>query len=300
MRWRVTPRIVDGGLRSRQDTSFSGGISSAYGPCEPPPILIACGFPSSMKNERADALLVSRGLCDSREQAKRLILAGEVRSGDRVIDKPSAKLPLEAPLEIKEKPRFVGRGGLKLEAALDAFHIDPTGWVCIDVGASTGGFTDCLLQRGALRVHAVDVGTNQLVWKLRNDPRVVVKEQFNARHMTPEDIGEKVRLAVMDLSFISLTKVLPAVFSVLDGEGSVVCLIKPQFELQREDISKGGIVRDPALHERAIEKIRGFVTREHGREWRGLIPSPITGMDGNQEFLAWVGPGMAMEPRPNL
>lgn len=242
-----------------------------------------------MKNERVDALLVARGLCDSREQAKRLVLAGEVRSGDRVIDKPSTKLPEDAPLDIKEKPRFVGRGGLKLEGALDAFHIDPTGWVCMDVGASTGGFTDCLLQRGALRVHAVDVGTNQLVWKLRNDPRVIVKEQFNARHMVPEDIGEKVRLAVMDLSFISLTKVLPAVFAVLDGQGSVVCLIKPQFELQREDISKGGIVRDPALHQRAIDKIHRFVTEEHGLEWRGLIPSPITGTDGNQEFLAWIG-----------
>lgn len=242
-----------------------------------------------MKTERADALLVSRGLCDSREQAKRLILAGEVRSGDAAVSKPSVKLPLDAPLSIKEKPRFVGRGGLKLEAALDAFLIDPTGWVCIDVGASTGGFTDCLLQRGAARVHAVDVGTNQLVWKLRTDPRVVVKEQFNARHMEPGDIGEKVRLAVMDLSFISLTKVLPAVMRVLDGQGSVVSLIKPQFELQREDISKGGIVRDPALHERAVEKIRSFVTEELQCDWRGLIPSPITGTDGNQEFLGWFG-----------
>jgi len=242
-----------------------------------------------MKNERADTLLLARGLCDSREQAKRLILAGEVRCGDRVIDKPSAKIPLDAPLAIQQKPRFVGRGGLKLEAALDAFHIDPAGWVCIDVGASTGGFTDCLLQRGALRVHAVDVGTNQLVWKLRNDSRVVVREQFNARHMVPEDIGEKVRLAVMDLSFISLTKVLPAVFPVLDGEGSLVCLIKPQFELRREDIAKGGIVRDPALHQRAVDKIRGFIAVEHGFEWRGVIPSPITGTDGNQEFLAWIG-----------
>jgi 23S rRNA (cytidine1920-2'-O)/16S rRNA (cytidine1409-2'-O)-methyltransferase len=195
----------------------------------------------------------------------------------------------DAALEVREKPKFVGRGGIKLEGALEAFGINPTGWVCIDVGASTGGFTDCLLQHGAVKVHAVDVGTNQLVWKLRNDPRVVVKEQFNARHMVPEDIGEKVRLAVMDLSFISLTKVLPAVFSVLDDEGSVVCLIKPQFELDREDISKGGIVRDPALHERAVEKIRRFVVEECRREWRGLIASPITGTDGNQEFLAWIG-----------
>ena len=241
-----------------------------------------------MKKDRIDALLVARGLCDSREQAKRLVLAGEVRSGDRIIDKPSTKIAEDAPLEVKEKQRYVGRGGLKLEGALDAFQIDPNGWVCIDVGASTGGFTDCLLQRGAVKVHAVDVGTNQLVWKLRNDPRVIVKEQFNARHMTPDDIGEKCRLAVTDLSFISLTKVLPAIFSVLEGGGTVVCLIKPQFELRREDITKGGIVRDPLLHERAVQKIREFVTQEFSCDWRGVIPSPITGMDGNQEFLAWI------------
>jgi 23S rRNA (cytidine1920-2'-O)/16S rRNA (cytidine1409-2'-O)-methyltransferase len=250
-----------------------------------------------MKKDRIDAMLVARGLCDSREQAKRLILAGEVRSGDRIIDKPATKLPEDAPLEVKEKQRYVGRGGLKLEGALDAFQIDPAGWTCIDVGASTGGFTDCLLQRGAVRVHAVDVGTNQLVWKLRNDPRVVVKEQFNARHMVPDDIGEKVRLAVTDLSFISLTKVLPAIFSVLDDAGSVVCLIKPQFELLREDIGRGGIVRDPALHQRAIEKIRQFVTGQHSCEWRGLIPSPITGTDGNQEFLAWISGPSAKAPQ---
>ncbi len=241
-----------------------------------------------MKKERIDALLVSRGLCDSREQAKRLILAGEVRSGDRIIDKPATKFADDTPFEIKEKQRYVGRGGLKLEGALDAFKIDPSGWICIDVGASTGGFTDCLLQRGASRVHAVDVGTNQLVWKLRNDPRVIVKEQFNARHMVPADIGEPVRLAVMDLSFISLTKVLPAVFSVLESGGSVVCLIKPQFELRREDITRGGIVRDPSLHQQAIAKICDFVTNKYAYEWRGLVPSPITGMDGNQEFLAWI------------
>ena len=241
-----------------------------------------------MKKVRIDALLVTRGLCDSREQAKRLILAGEVRSGDRIIDKPSTQLLPDAPLEIKEKPRYVGRGGFKLEGALDAFQIDPTGWVCMDVGASTGGFTDCLLQRGAVRVHAIDVGTNQLVWKLRNDPRVIVKEQFNARNMVLDDIGEKVRLAVLDLSFISLTKVLPAVFGLIEAGGAVVCLIKPQFELRREDITKGGIVRDPSLHQQAIEKIRHFVTGDHPYEWRGVVPSPITGMDGNQEFLAWI------------
>jgi 23S rRNA (cytidine1920-2'-O)/16S rRNA (cytidine1409-2'-O)-methyltransferase len=142
---------------------------------------------------------------------------------------------------------------------------------------------------GAVKVHAIDVGTNQLVWKLRNDPRVVAREKFNARHMEQRDLGEKVRLAVMDLSFISLTKVLPAVFRVLEEGGEVVCLIKPQFELERENIGKGGIVRDEALRERAVDKIRRFVTEEHGREWKGLVPASISGTDGNQEFLAWIG-----------
>lgn len=239
-----------------------------------------------VKSERADALLVSLGLCDSREQAKRLILAGEVRLGDRTIDKPSTKLAVDSPLEVRQKPRYVGRGGFKLEAALAAFFIDPTGWTCLDVGASTGGFTDCLLQHGAAKVHAIDVGTNQLVWKLRTDPRVLSREQFNARYLTRDDLGEPIDLAVMDLSFISLTKVLPAVWSVLRAHGRVVCLIKPQFELLREDISKGGIVRDPLLHERAVEKIRSFAASRPEIHWHGCIPSPITGTDGNQEFLA--------------
>lgn len=229
-------------------------------------------------------------MCDSREQAKRLVLAGEVKVDGHVVDKPAERFGEDAVVEIKEKPRFVGRGGLKLEGALEHFGIDVTGWTCLDVGASTGGFTDCLLQRGAAKVHAVDVGTNQLVWKLRSDPRVVVREKFNARHMEEGDLGEKVRLAVMDLSFISLTKVLPAVFRVLEDGGEVVCLIKPQFELEREDVGKGGIIRDEALRERAVEKIRGFVTEEHRREWRGVVPASISGADGNQEFLAWIGP----------
>jgi 23S rRNA (cytidine1920-2'-O)/16S rRNA (cytidine1409-2'-O)-methyltransferase len=239
--------------------------------------------------ERVDALLVARGLCDSREQAKRLVLAGEVRSGDRLIEKPSVTLETDAPLEVKEKLKYVGRGGLKMEGALEGFGIDVTGLICADIGASTGGFTDCLLQRGAAKVHAVDVGTNQLAWKIRSDPRVVVKEKFNARHMVPDDLGDPIALAVMDLSFISLTKVLPAVFSVLGEGGQVVCLIKPQFELERHEISKGGIVRDEALREKAVDKIRKFVTEDCGKEWRGLMPSPITGMDGNHEFLAWIG-----------
>ena len=242
-----------------------------------------------MRKDRLDALMFNRGMCDSREQAKRLVLAGEVKVDGRMVDKPAEKFGEDAVVEIKEKPRFVGRGGLKLEGALEAFGIDVTGWICIDVGASTGGFTDCLLQRGAVKVHAIDVGTNQLVWKLRNDPRVISKEKFNARHMELKDIGEKVRLAVMDLSFISLTKVLPAVFGVLEDGGEVVCLIKPQFELDREDIGKGGIVRDDELRERAVEKIRKFVTEVHGKTWKGVIPASIAGMDGNQEYLAWIG-----------
>jgi 23S rRNA (cytidine1920-2'-O)/16S rRNA (cytidine1409-2'-O)-methyltransferase len=238
--------------------------------------------------ERADALLVSRGLCDSREQAKRLILAGEVSTGTTVVAKPSTKLPSDAELSIKEKPKYVGRGGLKIEGALDTFHIDPTGMTCLDVGASTGGFTDCLLQYGATKVHAVDVGTNQLVWKLRNDPRVIVKEKFNARYMTPADIGDPIDLAVTDVSFISLTKILPSMFSCLKPDGQIVCLIKPQFELDREDISKGGIVRDPELHQRAVDKIHHFVTEELGHTWIEYIDSPIKGTEGNREFLAWL------------
>jgi 23S rRNA (cytidine1920-2'-O)/16S rRNA (cytidine1409-2'-O)-methyltransferase len=242
-----------------------------------------------MQKERLDILLVSRGLCDSREQAKRLVLAGKVRGGGRVLDKPSTKVDAEMVLEVEEPPKYVGRGGFKLEGALDQFGIDPAGWMCLDVGASTGGFTDCLLQRGAARVHAIDVGTNQLVWKLRNDPRVVAREKFNARNLTLDDLGERVDLAVMDLSFISLTKVLPAVFGVIREGGAVVCLIKPQFELEREDIGPGGIVRDPALHGRAVKKIRDFVAARPGLEWQGEMESPITGMDGNREFLAWIG-----------
>lgn len=240
--------------------------------------------------ERADALLVSRGLCDSREQAKRMILAGEVSTGTTIVAKPSTKLLIDAEISIKEKPKYVGRGGFKLEGALDSFHIEPKGMTCLDVGASTGGFTDCLLQRGATKVHAVDVGTNQLVWKLRNDPRVIVKENFNARHMTPEDIGETIDLAVTDVSFISLTKILPPMFATLKPSGRIICLIKPQFELERDNISKGGIVKDPKLHQRAVGKIRSFVTEELGHSWVDCIDSPIKGTNGNKEFLALLHP----------
>jgi len=236
--------------------------------------------------ERADALLVSRKLCDSREQAKRLILAGEVLTGTTVVSKPSTKLETDAHLLVKQKPKYVSRGGLKLEGALKHFDFDPEGLLCLDCGASTGGFTDCLLQAGAVKVHAIDVGTNQLVWKIRSDERVVVKEKFNARHMVPEDIGEQVDLCVTDVSFISLTKILPPLFSVLKPGGHIICLVKPQFELQRDDVGKGGIVRDPELHQKAVDKIRDFVTEALGYQWLDHTTSPITGTDGNVEYLA--------------
>ncbi|MBR4107250.1 MAG: TlyA family RNA methyltransferase [Akkermansia sp.] len=241
-----------------------------------------------MAKQRLDVLVTTLGLCESREQAQRLILAGEVSVKGQVISKPGTKVDESLPITVRNKPRYVSRGGLKLEGALKAFPVPAEGKVCLDIGSSTGGFTDCLLQHGALRVHAVDVGTNQLVWKLRNDPRVIVKEQFNARYMTPEDLGEKVQLIVSDVSFISLTKILPAAYACLQEGGDMLVLIKPQFELQPEDIGPGGIVRDPALHERAIEKIRQFVQNELEREWCGVADSPITGMEGNKEFLAWL------------
>lgn len=241
-----------------------------------------------MPKQRLDVLVVSQGLCESREQAQRLILAGEVSVKGQVISKPGTKVDDTFPITVRNKPKYVSRGGLKLEGALKAFPVPAEGKVCLDIGSSTGGFTDCLLQNGALRVHAVDVGTNQLVWKLRNDPRVIVKEQFNARYMTPEDLGEKVQLIVSDVSFISLTKILPAAYGCLEEGGDLLVLIKPQFELQPEDIGAGGIVRDPALHQRAVDKIHDFVVNELHREWMGVADSPIKGMEGNKEFLAWL------------
>lgn len=241
-----------------------------------------------MAKSRLDVLLVSKGLVESRELAQRLIIAGEVKVNGHPAGKPGARVDDDAHLEIKNKPRYVSRGGLKLEGALNVFDISPEGKVCLDIGASTGGFTDCLLQNGAIRVHAIDVGTNQLVWKLRNDPRVIVKEKFNARYMTPDDIGESVELIVSDVSFISLTKILPAAFPLLAEGGDVIVLIKPQFELQPEQIGAGGIVRESSFHQQAIDKIHDFVTGELHRQWIGCSDSPITGTDGNKEFLAWL------------
>lgn len=237
---------------------------------------------------RLDQALVARGLCESREQAKRLILAGQVVVEGIENPKPGLTVADDRPIRVKESPKYVGRGGLKLEGALNAFSIDPAGKVALDAGASTGGFTDCLLQRGVTRVHAFDVGTNQLAWKIRSDPRVNAREGFNVRYLTPDDVGELVDLIVIDVSFISLSLILPAVFPLLKPDGELICLIKPQFELRREQIGKGGIVREQALRDEAVAKIRDFATGPLAKDWRGLVESPISGTDGNVEYLAWL------------
>lgn len=236
---------------------------------------------------RLDQLLVESGRCDSREQAKRLVLAGEVSVQGHLCDKPATKVLIDAEVEVRQKPRYVGRGGLKLEGGLACFGVDPAGLTCLDIGASTGGFTDCLLQGGATRVYTVDVGTNQLAWKIRSDPRVVAREQFNARYLSRDDLGgERVDLIVIDVSFISLTRILPAAVGVLAPGGRILCLIKPQFELARHEVGKGGIVRDEDLRQQAVQRIRRFALEETELDWTGVTPSSITGADGNQEFLA--------------
>lgn len=240
-----------------------------------------------MARERLDLALVKLGIVPSREKAKRLIMAGEVSVMGRRVTQPGWLVREHEQIVVREPPKFVGRGGLKLEGALEHFGIDVTGMTALDAGASTGGFTDCLLQRGATKVFAYDVGTNQLAWKLRSDPRVVSREQFNLRHMTREDVGQDVDILVADLSFISLTLVLPAALSVLRSGGHAVVLVKPQFELSREEVGKGGIVREAELHAKACGRIEDFVRAHPTLLWQGLMESPIQGTDGNREFLAW-------------
>lgn len=241
------------------------------------------------KKQRLDVLLVERGLFESREKAQRAIMAGLVRVGDALADKPGTKVAEDAALSVKSECRYVGRGGLKLEAALKHFGVDPTGRVCLDIGASTGGFTDCLLQHGAAKVHAIDVGHSQLDWKIRSDARVVVREKLNARYVTREDIPDPIDLCVIDVSFISLTLILPAAFSLLTAGGVVLALIKPQFELGKEEVDAGrGVVRDREAQQRAVEKIEAFVQGCEGVTWGGVIESPILGGEGNREFLAFL------------
>jgi 23S rRNA (cytidine1920-2'-O)/16S rRNA (cytidine1409-2'-O)-methyltransferase len=237
------------------------------------------------KKLRLDQLLVGKGLFASREQAQRAIMAGDVMIGTRIAAKSSELLDESAAVTVKPAQKYVGRGGLKLEAALDHFNIDVAGKTALDIGASTGGFTDCILQRGAERVYAVDVGHGQLDWKIRNDPRVIVLEKVNARSLSHEHIPEPVDLCVIDVSFISLTLILPNAFELVAANGMILALIKPQFELRRCEVGKGGIVRDPALHQTAQDKIVAFVTGL-GHVVRGIVPSAIKGADGNQEFFA--------------
>jgi 23S rRNA (cytidine1920-2'-O)/16S rRNA (cytidine1409-2'-O)-methyltransferase len=239
------------------------------------------------KKLRLDQLLVGKGLFPSREQARRAVMAGDVKVGTRIAGKPSELFEEEAPISIKPTRKYVGRGALKLESALDCFQIDVRGKTALDIGASTGGFTDCMLQRGAEKVYAVDVGHGQLNWKLRNHPRVIVLEKVNARALSREYVPELVDVCVIDVSFISLTLILPSAFDLITPTGVILALIKPQFELQRADVSRGGIVREEKLHRKAQDKIVAFVTHS-GRVVTGIVPSAIKGTDGNQEFFACI------------
>jgi 23S rRNA (cytidine1920-2'-O)/16S rRNA (cytidine1409-2'-O)-methyltransferase len=237
-----------------------------------------------MTKERLDILIAERGLTESRSKAQRLIRAGEVRVEGQIAHKPGTRVPTDAEITLKAKPRFVGRGGKKLEAAMARFEIDVADKVVADVGASTGGFTDCLLQRGARRVYAIDAGYGQLHWKLRNDHRVEVMERTNARYL--ESLPEAVGMVTADVSFISLRLILPAAVGWLASEGHAVALIKPQFEAGPRYVEKGGVVRDPAVHRRVLgEVLSAAADLELGL--RGLMPSPLQGPAGNVEFLAW-------------
>ena len=233
---------------------------------------------------RADNLLVARGLSPSREAAQRAIMAGDVRVGDRRLAKASELLASDAPISVASAPQYASRGAIKLNGALDHFGAEVAGKVALDIGASTGGFTDCLLQRGAEKVYAVDVGHGQLAWKIREDPRVVVLEKVNARFLARDHIPEDVDLCVVDVSFISLTLILPRAFDLVTAEGVILALIKPQFELQAKEVGRGGVVRDSALHAKAQRKIVDFVEQANQRVV-GVVPSQITGTDGNQEFF---------------
>jgi len=238
-----------------------------------------------MAKQRADQLLVARGLVESRSRAQALIMAGEVFSGERKIAKAGELLAEDARLEVRGKDHpWVSRGGIKLDHGLTHFGFDVTGAVALDVGSSTGGFTDVLLSRGATKVHAVDVGTNQLAWKLRQDPRVVVHEQTNARALTREIVPDPVDIITCDASFIGLAKVLAAALDLARPGAKLVALVKPQFEAGRDEVGKGGVVRDPAVHDRVCTQAKGWVESQ-GWSVFGIVESPITGPEGNREFL---------------
>jgi 23S rRNA (cytidine1920-2'-O)/16S rRNA (cytidine1409-2'-O)-methyltransferase len=241
-----------------------------------------------VQRERIDKLLVDRGLAESRTKAQALVMSASVLVDEQLVNKPSEKFSPESNIRIKTRgdaPQYVGRGGLKLEAALREFAIDVRGFVCLDVGASTGGFTDCLLQHEAKRVVAVDVGHNQIDWKLRSDARVEVREGINARHLSPDQFDTNFDLITIDVAFISATKILSAVVSLLSDRGRIITLIKPQFEVGKGEVGKGGVVKDPAQHQRVIVEVNA-AAESLGLSVCGVIESPIKGADGNIEFLA--------------
>ncbi len=245
-----------------------------------------------MKKERIDKLLVSNGFAESRAKAQAMVMAGIVLVNDQRVDKASESFFDGEPIRIKgdsPETKFVGRGGLKLEKALNQFDIRPNEYVCLDIGSSTGGFTDCLLQNGARKVVAVDAGTNQLVWKLRNDPRVEVRENVNARYLVAADFEERFDLIVIDVSFISVTKILGALILLLKETGKIITLVKPQFEVGRGEVGKGGIVRDPAKHIEVVSNVNEFAAGI-GLEASEVVDSPILGADGNKEFLVLYEP----------
>lgn len=238
-----------------------------------------------MAKERLDVLLVSRGLAESREKAKAIIMSGNVYVDGQKEDKAGSNFPAEAVIEVRGNTlKYVSRGGLKLEKAMENFDVTLAGKICMDVGSSTGGFTDCMLQNGAVKVYAVDVGHGQLAWKLRNDERVVCMEKTNIRYVTPEDVADKINFSSIDVSFISLTKVLGSVKELLADDGQIVCLIKPQFEAGREKVGKHGVVRDSAVHLEVIEKVIDFAI-SIGFEVLNLEFSPVKGPEGNIEYL---------------
>ncbi len=240
-----------------------------------------------MKKERIDKLIHELGFSESLKNARALIMSGKVLVNEHRVEKPSELFSSEIIIRIKgeaEKHKYVGRGGLKLEMALEKFHIQPNEYVCLDVGASTGGFTDCLLQNGAKKVVAIDAGTNQIVWKLRNDERVEVRENTNARYLKPKDFSEKFDLIVMDISFISVTKIFSALLPLLKNTGKIITLIKPQFEVEKGEVGKGGIVRESATHEKVLARVNQ-ASEQIGLNVLGIIESPILGADGNKEFL---------------
>lgn len=241
-----------------------------------------------MKRARLDVMLVERGLAESREKAQRLVLANEVLVNDTPAAKPGHEYPVDCDLRVRQPERFVGRGGLKLEEAFNRFPLlTAEGRTCVDIGASTGGFTDCLLQHGAAKVYAVDVGKSQLHSRLAADPRVTVMDGCNARHLQPGDLPERPHLAVTDVSFISLRLILPAIDRLLRPGGETVALIKPQFEAGRDEVGKGGVVRDPALRQHVVDRIREFGETALGWQWLDICQSPIQGPAGNVEFLSY-------------